>query len=97
VVETTTPGLVFRRSQIVLRPQAVDLRLMASPFGSMLKLALSPSGRRTIRRVVRLAQSEEGRKLIAQARKVATGPEGRKLIQQATLVAKSTRRPRKGK
>jgi hypothetical protein len=55
----------------------------------MLKVALSPTGRKTIRHGVRMARSEEGRKLIAQARKIATGPEGRKLIAQARVAAKA--------
>ena len=62
---------------------------MPSPFSSMLRVALSPTGRKTIGQAIRVARSEEGRKLIAQTRKLATSPEGRKLIVQATLAAKA--------
>ena len=62
---------------------------MPSPFSSMLKMALSPSGRKTIGQAVRVARTEEGQKLIAQARQVATSPEGRKLIAQATAAART--------
>jgi hypothetical protein len=62
---------------------------MPSPFSSMLKMALSPSGRKAIGHALRVARTEEGQKLIAQARQVATGPEGRKLIAHAKVAARS--------
>lgn len=61
----------------------------------MLKLALSPGGRKTIGQAVRVARTEEGRKLIAQAREVATSPEGRKLIAQAKVATKAARQAAK--
>ena len=63
------------------------MRLVPSPFVSVLKLAASPAGRKVVRQAVRIARTDEGRKLLAQARKVATSPEGRKLIDQVKTVA----------
>lgn len=62
--------------------------LMPSPIGLAVKLALTPTGRRVIRRTVRAARSEEGRKLLSDARKLATGPTGRELLRQARQIAK---------
>ena len=59
---------------------------MPTPFGTVIKAATSPAGRRALRYAVRVARTEEGRKLIAQAGKVATSPEGRKLISQVKAV-----------
>jgi hypothetical protein len=55
----------------------------------MLKVALSPGGRKTISQAVRMARSDEGRKLIAQAREKATSPEARKLMAQAKVATKA--------
>jgi hypothetical protein len=62
---------------------------MPSAFGSLLKVALSPGGRKTVGQAVRIARSEEGRKLIAQTRRMAASPEGRKLIAQAKLATRA--------
>jgi hypothetical protein len=58
-----------------------------SPLVKGLGFAMSPAGRKVIRRAVRVARSEEGRKVVAQARKVAASPEGQKLIAGAKDVA----------
>ena len=43
---------------------------MPSPAGWAVRFALSPSGRKVIKNVVRTARSEEGRRLIEQAKRV---------------------------
>jgi len=61
---------------------------MPTPFGTVIKAASSPAGRRALRYAARVARTEEGRKLIAQAGKVARSPEARKLISQVKAVVK---------
>ncbi len=62
---------------------------MPTPVGWAVRFAVSPSGRKVLKTVIRTARSEEGRKLIAQVRTVANSAEGRRLIEQAKRVGKS--------
>ncbi len=61
---------------------------MPSPIGLAVKLALTPTGRRMIRRTVRAARGEQGRRVFREARGLATGPEAQRLLGQARQIAK---------
>ncbi len=60
---------------------------MFRPFVKGVGLALSPQGRKVIRRGVAVARSKEARTLVASARKVAASPESRRLVGHAMRAA----------